>query len=430
MRKVLLALLATTAMVSSAHATDYGVRESTAWFGELVHKWETTTKDDKAAVRQEITDGAYNAQGIEGEGHHASYGWCNEAVVWAMDKVDMFDNVEVDHPGFSQMRGRHFSTHYNDKVTQSFNHDDTFNWDNVPIGTVALMDWASNPSDYGNLGLDHTTTFMGKLDDDWGWFLGGNQSGRLQPKLYRLDQMTHGSTFNEQGADVKKHYYDNVEEMARIKVEDGTWTKSNVSGWGWGTKHTLPKWYGFTYSSLMSKQWNQHKIPIQKFENGDNVVYVQTNDAMEVYEGQIIRTHDYYDHVEINDMKNHIGQFGMYSTKIQRDFKWWDSRTNQDSQTFRSNHENGSQWHDRVYTAKAIREALDTQVDRTINSSLSTANRDIGNAAMQFVDALNGVGEAREEHYDYTLARELYTEYGVEYYDEDQTLMSDLYNTQ
>ena len=44
MKKIIIGLLLSTTIVSGAQAQDYGVRESTAWFGELVHKWETTNK--------------------------------------------------------------------------------------------------------------------------------------------------------------------------------------------------------------------------------------------------------------------------------------------------------------------------------------------------------------------------------------------------
>ena len=152
---------------------------------------------------------------------------------------------------------------------------------------------------------------------------------------------------------------------------------------------------------------------------------------MEVYEGQIIRTHDYYDHVEINKMKDHIGEFQMFDRNIQRDYKWWSSRTNQDSATFLANNEEGSQWHDRVYTAKAVDEAIDNQFERAVMSVVNTHRDHQSKLTADFLDTFNDPDSAaREEHYDYTLARELYTEYGVEYYDEDQTLMSDLYDTQ
>ena len=100
-------------------------------------------------------------------------------------------------------------------------------------------------------------------DSNLGWFLGGNQSGRLQPKLYELNDMTFGSTFSQQDHTANKHYYDNVEEMARIKLEDGTWTKSNVSGWGYGTKNKLIliSKYMLSTSKLGSKQWTASWTP-------------------------------------------------------------------------------------------------------------------------------------------------------------------------
>ena len=429
MKKIIIGLLLSTTIVSGAQAQDYGVRESTAWFGELVHKWETSYKKSN---RQELTDGSYNAQGIDGTGHRPSHGWCNEAVVWAMDHVDVFDQAQIDAGSLNTMRGRHWTSVNNDNVVETFNHNETFNWDDVPIGTVTLHDFQSNPTTTGSLGIDHVSTFMGKVNDEWGWFLGGNQNGKLQPKLYKLSDVTFASTFSQQDHTADKHYYDNVEEMARIKLEDGEWSKTNNIGWSWG-KNTDAKYTngGPATSWWMSKQWNQLGPNIQKFQSGENVVYIQTDDAMEVYENQVIRSIDYYDHVEINEMKNHIGEFQMFDRNIQRDYKWWSSRTNQDSATFLANNEEGSQWHDRVYTAKAVDEAIDGQFERAVMSVVNTHRDHQSKLTADFLDTFNDPDSAaREEHYDYSLARELYMEYGVEYYNDDETLMSDHYETQ
>ena len=118
MKKIIIGLLLSTTIVSGAQAQDYGVRESTAWFGELIHKWETgnSSSSYKNKVRQEVTDASYNAQGIAGTGHHAGHGWCNEAVVWAMEQVDVFDQAQIDAGWHGTMRGRHWASVNNDNV--------------------------------------------------------------------------------------------------------------------------------------------------------------------------------------------------------------------------------------------------------------------------------------------------------------------------
>ena len=52
----------------------------------------------------------------------------------------------------------------------------------------------------------------------------------------------------------------------------------------------------------MDSAWNGNIF--RKFQNGDNVVYIQDGPAMEVFEKidgskKLIRSIDYYDHVEI-----------------------------------------------------------------------------------------------------------------------------------
>ena len=87
-----------------------------------------------------------------------------------------------------------------------------------PIGSVAALDWQSTPKTWGNLGVDHVSTFMGVAGDGYGWFLGGNQSGRLQPKLYQLEDATFISKFNDTGSsDIQ--YFAKIGEMSEIKLE-------------------------------------------------------------------------------------------------------------------------------------------------------------------------------------------------------------------
>ena len=240
MNKVLTIMLAGTMLSSVAHA-DTGVKEAEAYFGELLHKWETTSKSTwngfNSTTEQNIVRDAAEAQNTY---KNPNDGWCNEAVVWAMNNVGMFEDNVFKTPewGNNTMRGRDFTSHYNNKVESHYNHNDTFSWDDVPIGAVALLNTNGSPNKtWGDLGINHTTTFMGVIEGtDYGWFLGGNQSGRLQPKMYRLADMTYASTFNDDDADVNKHVYHNIEEYAEIDLEDGSWTIiHSPTGWGWGT---------------------------------------------------------------------------------------------------------------------------------------------------------------------------------------------------
>ena len=126
--------VASLLIASTAHATEvHNVEKAPSYFGILVNAWETgdfQSVHSNSSFVADVKQTSADAQDTT----FITTGWCNEAIVWAMVEAGMFDQAKVSSAAsWSQtMLGRDWTSHYNNKVIGSWNHNSNFNWEDVP----------------------------------------------------------------------------------------------------------------------------------------------------------------------------------------------------------------------------------------------------------------------------------------------------------
>ena len=296
------ALLAATVMATSAHAY-----EAQPYFAEAVNLWDNVyfsnkqiKYDAKSAYIPEIT---WN-EAIKG-------GWCNELVHYVMNKTGQLDDIvdgttvwaEEAVNGQLTLRGRHLVDLRNDNVTTQHKSDGKIK---LKAGDMVLLDWDGSPNyNLGSYGIDHVSLYLGPATKKgWSWFLGGNQNGHLQPKLYEDKAVTFASRVKSDNVgESDSRYFADIDD-GYIRIE-----KLEVNTSDWSLKNT----YEIEETDILGKKfnngfkgnnqfgmsnklaWDLYGLQIQEITNdaGKNL-YVQTDKELHAH-GELIVTQEYKD---------------------------------------------------------------------------------------------------------------------------------------
>ena len=232
-----------------------------------------------------------------------SWGWCNEVAVYGYTQSGQFaDHVQIEStkPHADTMRGRDFTSAKNSNVEEAWNRwdmqADELPWGDVPVGAIVLLDTKgshiTSPNNWGSLGIDHVSTFLGLSDHEgYGWFLGGNQSGKMLAKEYELADVTFMSDFGDNGSYEDEVYYD-WQSDDTIAL-DGDWSEETF------TSMDNSQWKADSTTNSLETKWGKfhnasadEKLNIQKFrkDGTDEEIFIIGEQDVMIHEGHLIAT--------------------------------------------------------------------------------------------------------------------------------------------
>ena len=300
LKATIAALLISTSMVQA--------EESQAYFAEAVNLWDNVYFSNKQikyeAKSAYIPDITWN-EAIKG-------GWCNELVHYVMKKTGQLDDIvdgttvwaEEAVNGQLTLRGRHLVDLRNDNVTTQHKSDGKIK---LKAGDLVLLDWDGSPNyNLGSYGIDHVTMYMGpSTKKGWSWFLGGNQNGHLQPKLYEDSDVTFASRVKSDNEGTSNSRYfaeidDGYIRVSELEVDTSDWSLKN--GLELEETDIIGKKFNngfkgnnqFGMSNKMA--WDLYGLQIQEFvhEDSNKNVYVQTSQELHAH-NELIVTQEYKD---------------------------------------------------------------------------------------------------------------------------------------
>lgn len=313
--------------------------EGPSFLAESLQRWDTG--DYK---HWKIKKASKLAQGYTG--NDFSHGWCTDFINYALIKTGQFDHVKiatgfVDADSPEIMRGRHYLEQNNPNVSTQKKSDGPISF---KPGDVVMLDWDGQADeDKPGKGIDHVTMFVGMADQaGYGWFIGGNQNGTVQPKMYALDTVTYNTRIEDKGLSSARFFSD-INNVIKLD-SDSTWTHSGTTyadkglllegGYNYGKtkdgfKGTNTKGFKVDWNKDL---WQEHGLNIQRFDNGTNTIYINTDKSLVGYKDFIV-TQDYIDDYSDAISQAVINKSGQWASNLHErmafvlpDTKYWWSR--------------------------------------------------------------------------------------------------------
>ena len=310
-------------------------QESTSWFAETFKMWDEEYYSNKEIMK--VSGAAQNYYGKPGP-KGWKHGWCNDLVVWGMVQSGTFDTVKMDVGSLNTMRGRHFTDVYNVKVESwEKGQDPALDWTKIQVGTVVSFDWNGGHVNHeaADLGIDHTSMFMGLVKDKpgYGWFMGGNQNTVLQPKMYKLSAVTFVNKIVDEGYSDTRYFKgidDGIifQDNFQFWIPDGSTDNGmdmitdNVMGTKWQNGfYGENQFVGSTnYNDENYDLWQEYGLQVQKFSNGTDTYYVETDKELHVHAGFIV-TQEYKDQFS-SDIAYIVSDGVTYANNVKKRTRW------------------------------------------------------------------------------------------------------------